>query len=41
MRAWRGAAVGVWQASELLQALNEQVAAEGEWEGLKIGGGGM
>ena len=38
MRAWRGAAGGVWQANEMLKQLNEAVAAEGQWEALKIGG---
>jgi len=38
MRAWRGAAEGVWQANEMLKRLNEQVASEGEWDALKIGG---
>lgn len=38
MRAWRGAAEGVWQANELLKRLNEQVASDGHWEPLKIGG---
>jgi len=38
MRAWRGAAEGVWEANEMLKRLNEHVASEGEWEALKIGG---
>jgi hypothetical protein len=38
MRAWRGAGSGVWQANEMLKRLNEEVASEGEWEALKIGG---
>lgn len=38
VRAWRGAAVGAWQANEMLKGLNEQVIAEQEWEALKIGG---
>ena len=38
MRAWRGAADGVWQANEMLKRLNEQVASEGQWESLKVGG---
>ena len=38
MRAWRGAAGGGWQANEMLKQLKEQVATEGQWEALKIGG---
>jgi hypothetical protein len=38
MRGWRGVAGGVWQANEMLKRLKEVVAAEGQWEALKIGG---
>ncbi len=38
VRAWRGAAVGAWQANELLKGLHEQVIAEQQWEALQIGG---
>lgn len=38
VRAWRGARYGTWQVNDLLKRLNAHVAADGQWEGLKIGG---